>query len=148
MAHRTRLWGLRPIVIGVVDPVLRGVAGRLPGFGILTYPGRKTHRPYHTPLNVFRDGAFYTFVLTYGSDAEWVKNVLVEGGAWLRTQGRDVHLIEPELIVDPERSAVPAPLRFIGRLGGVTEFLRMRAVGTGSGPDAQPGNASVSNIDV
>ena len=66
-------------------------------------------------------------MLTYGSDAEWVKNVLAAGGCGIRTRGRDVRLTHPEVIVDPSRSLVPAPIRFIGRLGNVTEFVRMRA---------------------
>jgi hypothetical protein len=75
---------------------------------------------------VFRRGDDYIFFLTYGSDAGWVKNVLAAGGCRILTQGRSVQLTRPEVIVDPSRSLVPAPIRFIGFLGNVTEFLRMR----------------------
>jgi hypothetical protein len=81
---------------------------------------------YNTPINVFHRGDDYIFVLTYGSDAEWVKNVLAAGGCRILTRGRNVTLTRPEVIVDPTRSLVPAPIRFIGHFGNVTEFLRMR----------------------
>jgi deazaflavin-dependent oxidoreductase (nitroreductase family) len=124
---RTRAWRLRPFVRRVVNPVTRRFAGRLPGFGILTYRGRVTGRTYHTPINVFRRGPRYIFFLTYGSDAEWVKNVRAAGACRIRVRGRDVRLVEPELIVDPTRRLVPRPVRLLGRLIGVTEFLAMRA---------------------
>ena len=77
---RTRLWAMRKFAIRVVNPVLRPVAGRLPGFGVLTYAGRKTGRTYLLPINVFHKGDRYLFVLTYGSEVQWVKNVLAAGG--------------------------------------------------------------------
>lgn len=126
MGHRTRMWRARPFVTRSVNPVTRRFAGRLPWFGILTYVGRTSGRTYHTPINVFRRGEHYVFFLTYGSDAQWVKNVVAAGGCTIRMRGRDVQLVEPEIFVDPARSVVARPVRFIGRLGGVTEFLRMR----------------------
>jgi deazaflavin-dependent oxidoreductase (nitroreductase family) len=126
---RTRMSPFRRVVVRVVNPATRLVAGWLPGFGILTYRGRKTGRLYHTPINVFPHDDEYIFVLTYGSDVQWVKNVMAAGGCSIRVRGHDIQLVQPELIVDPTRRLWPGPglLRIIGRLGGVTEFLRMRA---------------------
>src|SRR5262245_43736046 len=127
MTSRTRMWGLRPFVKRFVNPINRRFAGRLPGFGILTFQGRKSGRMYQTPINVLRQGDDYVFVLTYGSDVDWVKGVLAAGGCSLRTRGHDVRLTHPELVIDPSRSLVPAPVRIVGRLANVTEFIRMRA---------------------
>jgi deazaflavin-dependent oxidoreductase (nitroreductase family) len=126
MERTTRLWPLHRVVTTVVNPVTRTFAGWVPGFGILTYPGRKTGTVYHTPINVFRKNDGYVFALTYGSGAEWVQNVLAAGSCGLRTRGHDIRLVEPELIVDPTRRLMPAPLRFIGRIDRVGEFLTMR----------------------
>ena len=122
------MWRYRHTVTRYVDPVLRPVAGRLPAFGIVTHRGRKTGRTYETPVNVFRRGDEYLFFLTYGSDVQWVRNILVAGGCSLRTRGRDVELVEPELITDPELRLAPPFVRFVEkRLAGATEVLRMRA---------------------
>jgi hypothetical protein len=45
----------------------------------------------------------------------------------MRTRGRDIRVVEPELIVDPDARLLPPAIRLIGRLGRVTQFLRMRA---------------------
>ena len=70
------MWRLRPIVNRYLNRFTRPMARRLPGFAILTHRGRSTGRTYQTPINVFRRGDDYFFFLTYGSDAQWVKNVL------------------------------------------------------------------------
>ena len=100
--------------------------GWLPGFGILRYRGRTTGREYRTPMNVFRRGDHYVFALTYGPDVQWVKNVLAAGDLDLRTTGRDVHLVEPELLVDPQLRDMPAAIRPFLRFMRVTNLLRMR----------------------
>lgn len=124
---RTRLESIRPFTTRVVNPITRLVAGRLPGFAILHQRGRSSGRPYDTPMNVFRADDAYLFALTYGSHVDWVRNVLAAGGCEVTTRGRRMRLVDPELIVDPDRELVPQPVRsFLGLLR-VTEFLRMRA---------------------
>ncbi len=123
----TRMTFLRRFTIHVINPLTRLFAGRLPGFGLLTYTGRTSGRTYHTPMNVFRRGDDYVFALTYGSDVQWVKNVLAAGRCEIRVRGREVRLVEPELLVDPAPRLMPAPVRMLLRLNRVSEFLRMRA---------------------
>ena len=128
---RSRVWRFRHAVTRYFNPVLRPLARKLPYLGVLTYPGRKTGRTYHTPLNVFRRGDIYVFLPTYGSDAQWVKNVLASGSALLETRGRVVRLVEPELITDPELRTAPPLVRFVERrLVGVSQYLQMRATHT------------------
>ena len=123
---RTRLEVIRPFTTRVVNPLTRLVAGRLPGFAILHQRGRRSGRTHDTPMNVFRAGDAYVIALTYGSRVDWVRNVLAAGGCTMTTRGRRVRLVDPTLIVDPDRRLVPQPVRaFLGLLR-VTEFLRMR----------------------
>jgi deazaflavin-dependent oxidoreductase (nitroreductase family) len=124
---KTRMSFLRPFTTRLVNPISRRFAGWLPGFGLLTYAGRKSGRQYTTPLNVFKRGDFYVFALTYGSEVNWVRNVLAAGGCELRVRGRNVRLVEPELLVDPAGRLVPLPVRVFLRANRVTEYLRMRA---------------------
>jgi hypothetical protein len=76
---------------------------------------------------VFERDGDYVFFLTYGSDVQWVKNVLAAGRCSLRTRGRDVTLVDPELSTDAELRIAPPLVRLIGRLIGMTQFVRMRA---------------------
>ena len=125
---RTRMWRFRRVVTRYVSPVVRPIAGRLPSFGVLIYRGRRSGNTYRTPINVFRRGDAYFFFLTYGSDAQWVKNVLAAGSCSLETRGRVVELVEPVLVNDPELRPAPPVVRFVEqRIAGATEYLRMRA---------------------
>jgi deazaflavin-dependent oxidoreductase (nitroreductase family) len=118
---------LRPFAARFINPLTRLFAGWAPGFGMLRHIGRKSGRTYCTPINVFRRGDYYYIALTYGSDVDWLKNVLAARGCVVRIRGRDVRLSKPELITDHDLRFIPFPGRMIERWNGVTEVLRMRA---------------------
>jgi deazaflavin-dependent oxidoreductase (nitroreductase family) len=117
---------MRPFTTRVINPVTRRFAGHLPGFAILVYSGRRSGRVYRTPMNVFRHGDDYVFALTYGSDVQWVRNVMAAGGCELEVRGKTVRLTGPQLFIDPTQRLMPLPVRFFLRLMRVTEFLSMR----------------------
>src|SRR5215831_2816396 len=121
MPATPRLWHARPLVRRFVNPVTRVFACWLPGFAILTHIGRRSGRTYATPINAFRRGDRYIFALTYGSNTDWVRNVLAAGQCRIRTRGRSVRLIEPEVVVDPRLRELPRLLRpFLARVDRVT----------------------------
>jgi len=125
---RTRMWLFRRFVGRYVNPVMRPLARRLPTFAILTHRGRKSGRLYRTPLNVFRQDDHYFFYLTYGSDVQWVKNVVAAGSCSIETRGTVVELVDPELVTDPELRPAPPHVRFVERrIAGVTQYLLMQA---------------------
>jgi deazaflavin-dependent oxidoreductase (nitroreductase family) len=109
----------------VTNHLLGGLATRLPGFGVVVHTGRKSRRQYRTPVNVFRRGDRYIIALTYGSNADWVRNVLAHGGCTLETQGRTLHLSRPRLFHEESRYAVPAPVRLILGIVHVYDFLEL-----------------------
>jgi deazaflavin-dependent oxidoreductase (nitroreductase family) len=76
------------------------VAGYLPGFPIISRVGRKTGRVYRTPVNAFRTNDGYILALTYGSESDWVKNVLAAGSCELQTRRRRVRLSDPRIETD------------------------------------------------
>jgi deazaflavin-dependent oxidoreductase (nitroreductase family) len=104
------------------------IAPWMPWFGVLRHTGRKSGRALQTPLNVFPAPGGFVIALTYGSDTDWVKNVLAAGGCSLTYRRKLYRLTSPELYRDPERQAMPGIVRVaLGRIG-VTEFLRLRNV--------------------
>jgi deazaflavin-dependent oxidoreductase (nitroreductase family) len=109
----------------VTNRLLGGLATRLPWFGVVVHTGRKTRRQYRTPVNVFRRGDRFIIALTYESDADWVRNVLADGGCTLETRGRSLRLSRPRLFHDESRHAVPAPVRLILGLIKVSDFLEL-----------------------
>lgn len=107
----------------VTNRVTGPFARRLPGFGVVVHRGRKSGREYRTPVNVFRAPGGYAIALTYGSEAEWVKNVLAAGGCELIVRGRRRRVASPEVVHDDR--LVPSAVRPMLHFMRVTEFLRL-----------------------
>src|SRR5947207_13337568 len=107
----------------VTNRLLTPLVMRLPGFGIVVHTGRKTGREYRTPVNVFRRGDRVSIALTYGPDADWVRNILAQGGCLLETRGRTQPLSRPRVVHDERHRAVPAPARLVLGVARVSDFL-------------------------
>lgn len=120
-----------PFTIHVFNRFSRKFVHWLPNFAIIGYRGRKSGKWYRTPMNVFRDGESYLFALTYGSDVQWVQNVLAAGEADLQIRNKTIHLVDPELFADPTRHLMPLPVRIVLGFARVSEFLRMRPASAG-----------------
>ena len=110
----------------VTNRVLGPLARRAPGFAIVSHVGRRSGRAYRTPVNLFRSGDRYVIALTYGADSQWVRNVLAAGAVDIGTRGQRLHLVDPEVVHDAQRSLVPEPVRHVLRLANVTDFMLVR----------------------
>ncbi|MGE2716137.1 nitroreductase family deazaflavin-dependent oxidoreductase [Mycolicibacterium litorale] len=118
-------WLARANRVGL-NRIVKFVAPWLPGFGMVVHRGRRSGREFRTPVNLFarRDG--FVFALTYGSDADWVRNVVAAGECELVTRRRRYVLTDPQVYVDEDRADMPAPVRNILALVNVSEFLYLR----------------------
>ena len=116
----------------VTNKVAIHVAGWAPGLGIVIHVGRRTRTVYRTPVNVFRTKDGFRFALTYGPDAEWVRNALAHGAVRLITRSKEYELTDPELVTDLHRQHVPAVGRGIMRFMRVTQFLDFQRAGEGT----------------
>lgn len=102
-------WGLR-----------RGVRAAL------THVGRVSGTTYRTPLDAHPVDGGYLFILVYGSESDWVRNVLAAGQARLRIDGVDMNLANPRLVDDDEAWALLADtVKRPPRVLRITEYLRM-----------------------
>jgi deazaflavin-dependent oxidoreductase (nitroreductase family) len=108
----------------VTNRITGPAARRLPGFAIVVHTGRRTGRVHRNPVNLFRSGDRWVFALTYGADAQWVRNVLAAGACEVETRGERIRLVDPEIVQDPR--LVPAPVRVILRALRVGDFMVMR----------------------
>ncbi|SES25438.1 deazaflavin-dependent oxidoreductase, nitroreductase family [Pedococcus cremeus] len=111
----------RRVTNRVTTPVLR----RLPGFGVVHHVGRRSGRPYRTPVNIFEVDGDYVVALTYGRETDWVRNVVAAGGCELEVRGRRVRCTAPRLEHDPTAGRIRLPERPVLRLLGVADFLRL-----------------------
>src|SRR6266545_2581521 len=107
----------------VTNRVIGPLAPHLPHFGVVVHRGRTSGRLYRTPVKLFPRPGGCVVALTYGPGSDWVRNVLAAGGCVLETRGRALPMTRPRLFHDEGRRAVPAPLRLVGGLGDVSDFL-------------------------
>jgi deazaflavin-dependent oxidoreductase (nitroreductase family) len=127
VADLTRMSSLAALTTHVFNPVMRLLAGSLPGLALLTHRGRRTGRIYRTPLLVLKRGDHYLIGLWYGTNVHWVKNVLARGECEMRIRGRNIRMVAPELVPPPVLQLLPRPLAFAGRLVRLSHVLRLRA---------------------
>ena len=113
----------------VTNKVTIHLAGFLPDMGVVTHVGRRTHDVYRTPVSVFRTKDGFRCALTYGRDADWVRNALSHGAVRLTTRRKVYELTDPQIVTDPHLQHVPALMRPMLRLMRVTDFIDFHRVG-------------------
>ena len=111
--------------LAVTNRITSRFAAWLPGFGIITHVGRKSGKVYRTPVNVFRARNGFLIALTYGTQSEWVKNVLAAGGCELETRGARYQLTAPTIVHDPTRQRFPLPAGIILGLVGANDSMQL-----------------------
>lgn len=98
---------------------------------VLTHIGRTSGKRYRTPLEAHPVDGGYVFTLVYGSESDWVRNVLALGHARLTVGGQEVELDTPRLIDEEEAwRSLPDTVKRPPRLLRITEYLRMDRAGT------------------
>ena len=96
-------------------------------FAILRHVGRRSGKPYETPIIVMPLGNSFVIALTYGPDVDWYRNVQAAGAATLLWHNKEYVLKQPEPIdAKTGLSAFPPPFRQILGLLGTQHFVQMR----------------------
>lgn len=97
----------------VTNPIQRLWAGWLPPFAIVEHVGRRSGKPYRTPVNVFSadiDGSpGVAILLTYGPDRDWLKNLTAAGGGRMRRNGKTFGIADPRVVTKAEAAAHVSP---------------------------------------
>ena len=112
---------------GVPNRVIGKIAGRrLSPVAYMVHQGRRSGRQYRTPVmpQPLSDG--FLVSLPYGSDRDWVRNVVAAGRCTLLRGGRRFELADPRLL-DAAGAAplLPAALRPALRAVPRIRFMRL-----------------------
>jgi deazaflavin-dependent oxidoreductase (nitroreductase family) len=124
-----RLLGPILAVVRVVNPWVLRLAGR-PGvpIAVVRHRGRRSGQPYGNPVIAFRADGGFVISLPYGSGANWCRNVLAGGAAFLRWQGVEYPVTGARVLCLAEaQPLVPSILGTVLRLVRLRQFLRVHA---------------------
>jgi len=127
-----------PRLLGVVrrfnraftNKLQRRSAGR-PGAStaVIQHRGRTSGRLYETPVVPFATDGGFLVSLPYGSNTDWLKNVLAGGSAVLVTNGQTCTVDRPEVVAtDDVKDEFPPSEERTHRWFGVDQCLRLRLV--------------------
>ena len=89
---------IRPLT-KVLNPVMMTLAGRrhVRMAAQVRHIGRKSGRPYVTPVGAGRAGDIFVIPLTFGNQSDWSRNIRAAGGATIRLNGVDYRVDQPQL---------------------------------------------------
>jgi hypothetical protein len=120
--------GVRKFNRSVGNPRTMATAGQPGAYAsVIRHVGRATGTHYETPIGPFATDDGFVVPLPYGSDADWVKNVLAEGSAVIVNEGTTYQVDGPELIAgDVAMPEIPPRYQWSLRLYKVDQFLRVR----------------------
>ena len=79
----------------VTNPVQRLYAGRIPPLAIVEHVGQKSGRQYRTPVTAFVKDGVVTVRLPYGTDRDWVRNVMAANGGVIQRRGQRMRVTDP-----------------------------------------------------
>jgi deazaflavin-dependent oxidoreductase (nitroreductase family) len=82
----------------VTNPIQRMWAGWVPGMGIIEHVGRRSGKPYRTPVNVFTTEDGLAILLTYGPNRDWQKNLDAAGGGRIKHYGTTHSYTDPRML--------------------------------------------------
>ena len=72
---------------------------------VIRHAGRTTGRSYETPVVAFVTDDGFVIALPYGSNTDWLKNVIASGSATIVHEGNTYRIDHPELV--PTAMAAP-----------------------------------------
>lgn len=97
---------------------------------LIGHTGRRTGASYKTPVVAEATEDGFVIALPYGSQADWLKNVLASGSATIVHEGSAHSVIEPEIVPIETVDAYFSPgARRSHRIFGTRECLRVRRAG-------------------
>lgn len=127
--------GFRPVLNAVrwmnrtvLNPRMMQTAGQPGAYAsVIHHVGRTTGRPYETPVGAVATNDGFAIALPYGTDVDWLHNVLAAGSATIVHDGNTYRVDHPELVSDALASPYfPPKEQRRHRLYGVRDFALVR----------------------
>jgi deazaflavin-dependent oxidoreductase (nitroreductase family) len=110
-----------------LNHVLRPLARWIPPLAVLHHHGRRSGKPFETPVQAFRTDTGFIIGLAYNPNANWALNLLAAGGGDISRGGHRYTLSQPRRRGVEARDDLPAPISHLMRKLGIEEFIECDA---------------------
>ena len=111
----------------VTNPLVLRFAGRSGLTATVHHLGRRSGTPYATPVIAHQSDEGVIIPLPYGTDVDWLRNLLAAGQAVVDLAGRSLRVDEPAVVdIDDVTGFLPASMVRTVRLNGARAAVRMR----------------------
>jgi deazaflavin-dependent oxidoreductase (nitroreductase family) len=111
----------------VVNPLMSTLAGRRYWYAAaIRHTGRKSGKQYSTPIGAEHVEDGFIIPLAYGTQVDWLRNVIAAGRATILAKGETYDVTEPEVIdaATALPSLSPRRRRSFERLG-IAHYLKV-----------------------
>lgn len=110
----------------LLNPVMLRLAGKRYWYAsVISHTGRRSGKRYSTPIVADRVGDRLIIPLPYGTQVDWVRNVITAGSADVTSKGHTYHVVSPELIDSTQAlPELPADRRRTFERVRIGHFLR------------------------
>lgn len=99
---------------------------------VIRHAGRTSGRIYETPVGAVPTDDGFVIALPYGTQADWLKNVLAAGSATVVNEGCTYDVAQPEIVpMDVVADDFPEAEQRTHRVFGVDQALRVRRAEAG-----------------
>ena len=112
----------------LLNPIMLRLAGRQHWYAsVIEHTGRRSGRRYSTPIVADLVDEHLIIPLPYGTQVDWVRNVLTAGEADIISKGNTYHVVSPELISATQAlPELPHDRRRTFERVEISHFLRAR----------------------
>lgn len=112
-----------------LNPALKSVAGYLPPLALLHHVGRRTGKPYLTPVQAYRTPTGFVVAYAYSNNPQWAQNLIAAGHGEITRGTKRYTVSNPRHIsLDDGRALLPPPVGAMMRAIGVRDFLQFDAI--------------------
>jgi hypothetical protein len=115
----------------LLNPLMLRLAGRRYWYAsVIRHTGRSSGKRYSTPIVADRVGEHLIIPLPYGTQVDWVRNVMTTGEADIIRKGQTYHVVSPELIDSTQAlPELPRDRRRTFERVSIGHFLRTEIAG-------------------
>ena len=89
---------MRRVNRAFTNPLMGTFAWLVPPLAVVHHVGRKSRRPYRTPVVAFPSTAGFVIPMTYGRDVDWARNVVSAHGCEMEQMSRRFTTSNPRVV--------------------------------------------------